>query len=159
MNSMTILNLLATAAPAAGEMNYLTTGAIAAVCSMVSGLVLYGKGKQNRNVTLTNQPVGVKVEEAYVTRIEFTEFRGEMRTEVRDMKGLFDKAVTLIAERDSRLTEKMEAIASGAYEARRRIHETVNRQGERLAQVETKADIGKGLGNLGKAIMAANKSS
>lgn len=154
-----ILQLLAANIPPAEGMNYLTTSAIAAVCSMVSGLVLYGKGKQHRNVTLTNQPVGVRVEDTYVTRVEFNDFRTVMRDEVSKMERLFDKTVTLISEQNKHLTDNMNAIASGAYEARRRIHETVNKQGERLAQVETKADIGKGLASLGKAIMSSNKPS
>jgi hypothetical protein len=155
---MTLLLLLADAAAAgnSADMNYITTGAIAAVCSLISGVVLYSKGRQKREVSLTDQPVGVKLADQYVTRQEFAEFRGELKADVREMRMSYDKLLTLIDERDRKLTESIQAVASGAYEGRRRLHDTVNLHSKQLASIETKADIGKGLTTLGKAIMSRN---
>jgi len=162
--------LLAETAAAAGnsDMNYVTTGAIGLVMSAIVGVITYSKGRQRRSVTIDKQPVGVDIADKYVTRTEFAEFKGEMKAEVKEMKGLFDKAVTLIAERDERLSDKISSqgdqlteminkVASGAYEARRRIHETINDQGQKLAVLSERSDISKSMGKLGGAIMATVK--
>ena len=162
-----IVQILAEAAPVP-EMNVISTAAIAAVCSLISGIVLYGKGRQRRTVTIDQQPVQIDVAEKFVTKTEFAEFKGEMKAEVKEMKGLFDKAVTLIAERDERLTDKIGSqgeqltelinkVASGAYEARRQIHHQVNAHGERIAVMSERTDVSKAIGKLGGAIMAAMK--
>lgn len=145
-----MLHLLATAS----DMNYVTTGAVAAVCSLVSGLVLYGKGKQSRSVTIDKQPVEIALQQTYVTRTEFAEFKGEMKSDMREIKGMFDKAITLITERDDRLTTEIGRVASGAYEARRRLHESVNAQGERIAAIDARTDVSKSIGKLGTAVLA-----
>lgn len=155
---MMMLHLLATAATSAAasasDMNYVTTGAVAAVCSLVSGLVLYGKGKQSRSVTIDKQPVEIALQQTYVTRTEFAEFKGEMKSDMREIKGMFDKAITLITERDDRLTTEIGRVASGAYEARRRLHESVNAQGERIAAIDARTDVSKSIGKLGTAVLA-----
>ena len=162
-----IVQILAEAAPVP-EMNVISTAAIAAVCSLISGIVLYGKGRQRRTVTIDKQPVQIDVAEKFVTKTEFAEFKGEVKAEVKEMKGLFDKAVTLIAERDERLSDKISSqgdqltdminkVASGAYEARRRIHETVNEHGQKIAVLSERSDISKSMGKLGGAIMATVK--
>lgn len=140
-----------------GEMNVISTAAIAAVCSLISGIALYTKGRQARTVTIDKQPVEIALQREYVTRAEFSEFKGEMKAEVREMKGLFDKAVTLITERDERLTVSINEVAKGAFEGRRRIHETVNAQGNQIAVLADRADVSKSIGKLGGAIMTVMK--
>lgn len=151
-----IANLLAEVT-GGGDMNYITTGAIAAVCSAISGAVLYARGRQKREVTIDKQPVGVRLHEAWVTRQEFLDFKGEIKADVREMRGTFEKLATIIDERDRKLTEMIEKVASGAYEGRRRLHETVNSHGQQLAVLAAKTDISKGLGSLGAAIKQAIK--
>jgi hypothetical protein len=141
-------------------------GAVGAAWALVLNAYRRGvaKGKVEREVTVAGQPVGVRLHDAYVTRTEFIEFKAEIKSDVKDIRNSVDRMSEVILVRDETmrrtvketaeaLSLKIEAVASGAYEARRRIHETVNAQGQRLAAIETKADISKGLGSLGKAIM------
>lgn len=159
--------------------NIVTNGAIIAVCSSLVGVVSWiVRGRQNRsvriegtpNVQVENQTLGVRLHEAWVTRQEFLEFKGEIKSDVRDIRNNVDKMTDAFMVRDEALrrviqsnsdtlTEKINEVASGAYEARRRIHETVNKQGERLATMEAKADISKGLASLGSAVMKAVKTN
>lgn len=151
------IQFLAEASANSGDLNYITTGAITAVCSALTGAVLYNRGRQGRAVTIEKQPVEIALQKEYVTRTEFSEFKGEMKAEVREMKGLFDKAVTLITERDERLTATINDVAKGAFEGRRRIHETVNLQGEKIAVLSDRADVSKAIGKLGAAMMTVLK--
>lgn len=142
-------------------------GAVGAAWALVIKAYRSGvaRGTAAREVTVAGQPVGVRLQESYVTRGEFLEFKAEIKADVRDMRSAVDKVSEVILLRDEAmrralkettdtLGEKIEAVASGAFEARRRLHETVNAQGKSLAAMETKADISKGLASLGRAIMA-----
>lgn len=117
-----------------------------------------GKKITESKVTLANNPLQVSLQEQFVRREEFAEFKGEMKADVREMRGLFDKAITLIAERDERLTETINDVASGAYEGRRRLHDKVNNHEGRLARVEVNNDVSKAVGKLGSAVMTLAKS-
>lgn len=135
-------------------MNFISTAAIMAVCSLISGVVSYSKGKQARSVTIDKQPVEIALQREYVTRTEFAEFKGELKADVREMRGSYEKLAMLIDERDKKLGEMLEKVAAGAFEGRRRIHEEVNAHSKSIARLEAKGDISKGLASLGKAIMA-----
>ena len=150
-----ICQLLAeAAAPGASDMNYLTTGAITALGAILTGALAYSRGKATREVTIDKQPVGVRLHEAFVTRTEFLEFRGEIKTDVREIRAGIDRLTTILDERDKKLSDMIERVASGAFEGRRRIHEEVNAQGKQIAAIGVNADISKGLTTLGKAIMS-----
>lgn len=140
-------------------MNVISTAAIAAVCSLISGIVLYGKGRQARVVTIDKQPVEIALQEKYVTRTEFAEFKGELKADVREMRGSFDRLTMLINERDVKLTEMIESVAKGAFEGRRRIHEEVNAHGKQLAAIDARTDVSKCIGKLGNAMMTAIKET
>lgn len=166
-----ITQLLAeTAATAGGEMNNITTNAIQAIGWVIVAVSSYAVGKTRRSVTIEKQPVEIALQKDYVTRTEFSDFKGEMRTEIKGLEMLYRQLVQLINERDEKLTTKIadqgaqmtemiNRVASGAYEARRRIHETVNDLGNRMAVSESKGDISKGLASLGSAVMKALKSN
>ena len=151
------------AAATGGEMNIVSTAAITAVCSAITGALLYGQGRKARTVTIDGKP-SVRIEDEFVRRSELAEFKGEIRNEVLRMERSVDKIGDIMLTRDEAmrrtlketaetLSEKIEQVASGAYEARRRIHETLNTQRERLAQMEVRGDIAKHIGSLGKALM------
>ena len=150
------------------QMNYITTGAIAAVCSAVSGIVLYSKGRQTRTVTIDGKP-SVRIEDEFVRRTELAEFKQEIRTEVQRMERSVDKLGDIILVRDESLrrtiketsealSDKIEKVASGAFEGRRRIHEEVNRHREQIAAIGVNSDVGKHIGKLGAAIMSHTKN-
>jgi hypothetical protein len=142
--------------------NVITNGAVVAVCSMVTGVVAwFMRGKQQRTVQIEGTPevnvkneMGVRLHDAWVSRTEFMEFKGEIKADVREMRGTFDKLATIIDERDRKLSDMIEKVAAGAYEGRRRIHEEVNAQGKAIAVLSAKGDIGRHIGTLGKALMA-----
>lgn len=141
-----------------GDMNYVTTGAIVAVGSVITGAIAYAKGKQRRSVTVENQPVGIRLEKEFVTRTEFAEFKGELKADVREMRGSYDKLVMLIDERDKKLSDMIEKVASGAFEGRRRIHDEVNKHREQIAAIGVNTDVSKNIGKLGAAIMTHLKN-
>lgn len=158
---MMMLPLLAEAAANADTMNYLTTGAITAICSAITGVVLYAKGakdKGDRQVTLKGQPLEIALQERYVTRQELSEFKGEIKADIREMRGSYDRLVLLLDERERKLTELIEKVASGAFEGRRRIHEEVNAQGKQIAAIGVNSDVSKHIGKLGSAIMTHLKN-
>jgi hypothetical protein len=155
--------LLAEAAAAAGgnggDMNYVTTGAIGLVMSAIVGVITYSKGRATRSVTIEKQPVEIALQREYVTRSEFAEFKGELKADVREMRGAYDKLIMLIDERDQKLSNLIESVAKGAFEGRRRIHEEVNAQGKQLAGIEARTDVSKSIGKLGGALMQAIKKT
>jgi hypothetical protein len=135
---------------------------LGAIGTLVSGIgaVLYGKAQKNqgqeeqkkKQVEVSNNPLAVKMEDHFVTRREFDNFRSEVRIDVTEIKGLFGRLTDKFDERDKRyqdkledrdlkLSAKIEAVASGAYEARRRIHEKVNDQGERIKSLEDRTPL------------------
>lgn len=125
------------------------------------GAVIHGKNqkavgvkeqKDREAVAITNNPLAVKMEDHFVTRREFDTFKTEIRVDVTDIKGMFGRLTDKfderdkryqdkIEERDAKMGAKIEAVASGAYEARRRIHEKVNDQGERLKSLEDRTPL------------------
>lgn len=128
------------------------------IASVVAGLLGGGLlGKKLSTVKVSNNPLEVQLREQYVRREEFAEFKGEMKADVREMRGLFDKAVALIADRDERLSETINAVASGAYEGRRRLHDKVNEHSAKLERMQVNSDVSKSVGKLGAAVMALAK--
>jgi hypothetical protein len=171
---MTMTNLLADVANSVppGSDNFSVAGLLAilgALGTLVAGIgaVIHGKNqkavgvkeqKERESVAISNNPLAVKMEDHFVTRREFDTFKGEIRVDVAEMKGLFgrlndkfderDKRYQDKAdERDERLSKKIESVASGAYEARRRIHEKVNEHGERLKSLEDRTPLKRASGS------------
>ena len=159
-----MMQMLAEVPPA--NDNFSTAGLLAilgAITTLVAGFgaIFHGKTqkaagvkeqRERESVNVTNNPLNVKMEDHFVTRREFDHFRGEARIDIVDMKGVVAGAVNKMDERDKRyqdkmdkrdetFTAKMEAIAGGAYEARRRIHEKVNNHGERLKSLEDRTPV------------------
>jgi hypothetical protein len=161
-----MMNLLAEVV-GAGTGDSFPTGALLAILGGLStfiaavGAVIHGKNqkavgikeqKDRTQTEITNNPLAVKMEDHFVTRREFDTFKGELRVDVADIKGIVGQIATKMDERDKRyqdklderdirLSAKIEAVASGAYEARRRIHEKVNDQGERLKSLEDRTPV------------------
>jgi hypothetical protein len=150
--------LLAEAAANSSDMNYITTGALVVLLNTITGVLTYKSGQKSRTVKIEDQPVGFRLEKEYVTRTEFAEFKGELKADVREMRGSYDRLTMLIDERDKKLGEMIEKVASGAFEGRRRIHETVNEQGKQIAAIGVNTDVSKNIGKLGAAIMTHLKS-
>lgn len=116
------------------------TGFVVAIIGAIASAMSYAKGT-TKSVNINPQPLAVKMEDDFVTRREFENLESRIRQDVTEMKGLFARTMDKIEERDKALSSKIEAVASGAYEARRRIHEKVNNQGERLKSLEDRTPV------------------
>jgi hypothetical protein len=152
--------ILADVAQVAGGISAGDVGVI--IAAIISGLIgggVIGKKVSDSNVKVSNNPLEVSLREQYVRREEFAEFKGEMKADVREMRGVFDKAITLIADRDERLTEIINSVASGAYEGRRRLHDKVNEHSARLERMAVNSDVSKSIGKLGAAVMTLARKS
>lgn len=91
---------------------------------------------QQNNVTLTGQPISVKMEDHFVTRREFDRLEKMIRTDVLEMKTLFRLAMDRMEAMNKESNAKIEAVAAGAYQSRGKIHEKVNNHGERIKSLE-----------------------
>ncbi|MEM1083236.1 MAG: hypothetical protein AAGI48_03870 [Verrucomicrobiota bacterium] len=97
---------------------------------------------RKRTVTMEPNLMRVKMEEDFVTRREFSDLRNEIRGDVREMKGMWRECLTEIKNRDETTAEKIEKVASQAYEGRKGIHRTLNDTRERLKSVEDRMPKG-----------------
>lgn len=146
---------------------------VVAVIAVVSRQHAKSQGVQegrSQAMHVTNQPLIVALEEKFVTREDFREFKADTRTTVAELGGLFratmakieerDRAVNIkiderdkalverIEDRDEKLTSKIEQVARGAYEGRGRIHQTVNEHSKQIAAIAENADVAKEIGKL-----------
>jgi len=136
-----VIELLATAteaAPATGEiLPWVSTFVVA-----VLGVVLRGHAKSQgieegkKRVQIDPQPLAVKMEDHFVTRREFDGFKSEIRSDVTEIKGLFQQTMTKIDTQSSTLTRDIKEMGTGAYNGRQKLWDKVNDQGERLRSVE-----------------------
>jgi len=121
-------------------------------------------------VRMDDGHVEVSTREQYLTRREFLEYKGEIKADVSRMLSLYDKAITLINERDSRLTEKLDGLGTQIYgrinevvsessERRRNIFDKLEEQGKAISAIDSRTDVSKAIGQLGKAIIANSKNS
>lgn len=105
-----------------------------------------------QRITVDPQPLHIKMEDHFITRREFDAFKGEIRNDVTEMKGLFRETMSKIEERDKSLTEKIERVAKTGVDGRVAIwnqvredkdtaSDTFKQQGERIARVEAGVDI------------------
>lgn len=116
------------------------------------------------------QPFMVELKEAFVTRREFDRLEGvvavnasrvegmfrETMKEVKDLNASTAKTITRQAER---LAQDIRDVATGAYQGRQKIHNTVNANGERLAKVEERLEITTELGVVAESIVEAIKAN
>lgn len=184
MMTLSTIFLTAIATTPAADNTVSTTifyGVITAIISAVVGAIMRSQGKsqgveegRSQAMHLTNQPLIVALEEKFVTREDFREFKTDTKAGIVELGGLFratmtkiderdratnlkiderDKAMTeRIEDRDERLTAKIEQVARGAYEGRGRIHQTVNEHSKQIAAIAENADVAKEIGKLAAEI-------
>lgn len=139
-------------------------------------------GRQVSEISRTriiNDPLGVKVERDYATREECAACMRETKSEMKEMKALYDKIVTLLMERDERsvdrtkavndnLSEKISALGEQLHaritrsdeegaERRRRIHDKLNEHQDKITAIHIRTEVSKDIGKLGSAIMTLAK--
>jgi hypothetical protein len=135
---------------------------VVAIIGALAGGVKIG---QSRNVKILDQPVEVAVQKTYVSREECLACKNEMRGDVREMRILYDKLVTLINVRDEntaakiiamgeQLHTRITAVVEDASERRRRIYDKQEEHTRAIAMIDARTDVSKAIGQLGKAIIA-----
>jgi len=150
-----MLDLLAAATvedPISGKV---AVSIIGAVMTGLAGIFGGKKWADARKIQVEPQPLMVRLEEKFVTKEEFKDFKSDVRLDVKEMKGLFAQAVEKIEERDDRLSKRIDdrderlvtridSVAKGAYEARGKMHLKINDQGERLRSLEDRTPKANG---------------
>ena len=139
--------------------------------TLIGGGVLGKKISDGTKITLTNPHLDVAVREQLVTRAECLACKNDAKSELKEMKGLYDKTVTLLLERDERqslrtselserIQEQIKALAERELEGRRRIHDQVNAHDKLISHIDARTDVSKSIGKAAGAIMAlANKQT
>ena len=128
--------------------------------ALVGGGVIGKKITDGTRIRIDPQPLEVALRKEYVTRAEFAEFNGELKTDVKEMRGLFDKAVNLIAERDERINNRITELDNAGDERRRKIYDRLENHDRLICAIDARTDVSKAIGKAAAAIMAlANKQS
>ncbi len=168
-----MISLLAETAAATTStgMDPMTVGTLIGgiLITLISGGVLGKKISDGTKITLTNPQVDVALREQLVTRAECMACKNDAKSEIKEIKGLYDKTVTLLLERDERQSLRTKELADQMHaqiqemgerdlEGRRRIHDQVNAHDKLIAHIDARTDVSKSIGNAAGAIMAlANK--
>ena len=113
---------------------------IGAIGALITGVLSHQAGKR-QSFKIEGQPLAVKMEDHFVTRREFENLEGRIRADVVEMKGLFQQTMSVIERRDKSLSDKIESVASSAYEGRRRLHDKANDHGERIKSIEDRMPV------------------
>ncbi len=161
----------ATATAAAPGLDPMTVGTLIGgiLITLIGGGVLGKKISDGTKITLTNPQLDVEVREQLVTRAECLACKTDAKSELKEIKGLYDKTVTLLLERDERQSLRTKELADQMHsqiqemgerdlEGRRRIHDQVNAHDKLIAHIDARTDVSKSISKAAGAIMAlANK--
>ena len=105
---------------------------------------------------------------SYVSREDCLACKNDMRSDVRDMRVMYDKLVTLINDRDEKTAQQIRQLgevlhgritqaAEDAAERRRAIHDKLGIHADLLSRIDTRTDVSRAIGKLGGAILAMAK--
>jgi hypothetical protein len=153
-----LLSFLAATAPPTDNSNVIFAG-IVSVLGVVSTIIARVTGKrdgrteeQARRVTIDQQPVGVKLEDHFVTRREFDNFRADTAINFTKTEAAILRSADRIDNKHLELLATIETAAKTGTNGRVAIWEDLKEQGERLAAVESKVDIGERLERVAKEL-------
>lgn len=128
---------------ASGEGSWITTQWIIGALAGVASIITAYKIGQSKNVSLSPNPLQVRMDEEYVTRREFDSykhdsllFRSEIRADVKRMEALFERTMSEIKEMAKVAHAETEEVAKRAYEARGKIWDKLNDTAERVGGLE-----------------------
>lgn len=126
---------------AGGLSGEFVTGLVVAVIGAVGSLFAYKKGQTGS--TDASGSLRVTMEDQFVTRREFTDFKAEVRSDVVEMKGLFAQTMQKLDIQNTNLTNEIKAMGTGAYQGRHKLWEQVNEQRERVSRLEERTGTPK----------------
>ena len=115
------------------------------------------------------QPFMVELKEAFVTRREFDRLEGVVavnasrvegmfRETMKEVKDLHSATAKTITKQGEKLSQDIRDVATGAYNGRQKIHQTVNSNAERLAKVEQRIETTTELKAVAESICEAIQS-
>jgi hypothetical protein len=162
-----LLNLAQTTPPA-DTSGTIITGFVVAVIGAVGAAIANVAGKKSgraETLKIDPQPLMVKLEEKFVTRDDFREFKSDTRTSLATIEGLFRQTMTKIEERDRATMDKMDerderlsakiaaavekgvdgrvAIWNDIKADKERVNTRLGELGQRIAKTEAETNIGR----------------
>jgi hypothetical protein len=160
-----ILPILADAAAVAADTMVSGAWVTGFVGTVIASVFAGMKVAQNKKMQMGPQPFEVDVRKSYVTREECLACKNESRSDVREMRALYEKTVVLFQTSNEKLSDQIKTLAVTTHtqmlelsdegaERRRRIHDKLNTQGDLLSHIDARTDVSKSIGKLGSAIMA-----
>jgi hypothetical protein len=161
------LGLLAQAAPADNS-GTIITGFVVAVIGAIGAAAanVMGRRSGRAEVTIGNNPLGVRVEDHFVSRREFDELKIQVAGNMQKVEGLFAQTMQAVKDgtaatdrrienQNKRLGDTIEKVAKAAYDGRGKIWNKVNDQAEKMAVLQERCDVADGMKNLGEVIAGA----
>jgi len=137
------------------------------IATIIIGLL--GAGYLGKKVSdVQRVQLEIPLRDKYLTRSEFLEFKGDIKSDIREMKVLYEKALTFATDRDERAATDLKNLGDQLHkrisdgdeagaERRRTIHEEINRNTNAITRIEAHTNVGRDLGKLGAAIMTLAK--
>lgn len=120
----------------AGAVDAETVGYIIAAVVVGLGGGAGGAILTRRIRTDKNEPLDVRLVETFLPRTEFQLYKAEQRSDMQEIKGIFQRVFDRIDERDAKLSEAIERTGTNAYNGRAKIWDALSKTGERVAAVE-----------------------
>lgn len=121
----------------------LLLAALAAFIGRVGGIQ---KGRKDaQDVTLTNNPLRVELEKEFVRREEWQTWRGEVRADLAKLEGMMERIFDRVDTKHTDLLNTIERAAKTGVDGRVALWNELRDQGQRLAKVESSADVSSGL--------------
>ena len=119
-----------------------------------------GAQEVRQSLQISPQPFQIDIlKDTLVRKEDMHHFQNEIKTDVKDMRNMYQQLIITMNERDAKFRETIETVDRRMQESRTRIHEKINDHADRIKAVEVQSDIGKAIGQLGKAIIKSNTRS
>ena len=108
-------------------------------------------------VHLQGGHVAVSMPEKFLTRSDFLEYKSDIKSDIREMRVLYDKALCLMTDLGESLHKRISENEESGAERRRRIHDKLNEHSDQLSRIDSRTEVSKSIGKLGAAIMTLAK--
>jgi hypothetical protein len=152
-----ILGLLAEAVqadtPISGNWLLAMVPVLASALGVILGKNHWKKQGATEAQQIGPQPFIVKMTEEFVTRREFVELKTEIRTDVKEMRSLFERTMDKIEAQNTELSKSIEDGIKEGRMGRVAIWKELNPQGQKLERIAAQQDVAVQIGKLADAIV------
>lgn len=101
--------------------------------------------KEAQDVHLTNSPLRVELEKEFVRREEWTQWRGEVRSDLAKLEGMMQRVFDRVDTKHNELLQTIERAAKTGVDGRVALWNELRDQVQRIAKVEASSDVASGL--------------